>query len=317
MEGNIIFSILLVLIGIFVGIIIMFILNYIRGNLVGKKAEILLEKAKKDGEKAKRDFLLEAKEEAHRLKNDIEKELKEKKEEVKEAEERLLARESNLEKRDQTLQNKESMLEEKENNLINKQRTIQEEQSKVEEIKKEQIEQLEKISGLSKKEAKSIVDRIKDKSIGTKGFLIYSQDGSVGAGRKYTAQAIAGESKIPYVEINAVDFGTKDVDLFGGGNLSPEASMKKLFGMVKAQAETNPKKAAILYIENFEYFSYGEYLSEYHEKAMSQLIREMNKAQEQGMNIVVMGSMNNPEYIGAATSKSFKFIDQIEVESPI
>ncbi len=171
-------------------------------------------------------------------------------------------------------------------------------------------------SPATKKEAQSIVDRIKDKSIGTKGFVIYSQDGSVGAGRKYTAQAIAGEVKAPYIEINAVDFGTKDVDLFGGGNLSPEASMKKLFGMVKAQAETNPKKAAILFIENFEYFSYGENLSEYHEKAMSQLIREMNKAQEQGMNIVVMGSMSNPEYIGNATSKSFKFNDKIAVESP-
>lgn len=168
----------------------------------------------------------------------------------------------------------------------------------------------------TKKEAQSIVDRIKDKTIGTKGFVIYSQDGSVGAGRKYTAQAIAGEAKAPYIEINAVDFGTKDVDLFGGGNLSPEASMKKLFGMVKAQAETNPKKSAVLFIENFEYFSYGEYLSEYHEKAMSQLIREMNKAQEQGMNIVVMGSMSNPDYIGDATTKSFKFIDKIEVESP-
>lgn len=171
-------------------------------------------------------------------------------------------------------------------------------------------------SPATKKEARSIVDRIQDKSIGTKGFVIYSQDGSVGAGRKYTAQAIAGEAKIPYIEINAVDFGTKDVDLFGGGNLSPEASMKKLFGMVKTQAETNHKKSAILYIENFEYFSYGEYLSEYHEKAMSQLIREMNKAQEQGINIVVMGSMNDPRYIGDATTKSFKFIDQIEVESP-
>lgn len=171
-------------------------------------------------------------------------------------------------------------------------------------------------SPATKKEAQSIVERIKDKSMGTKGFVIYSQDGSVGAGRKYTAQAIAGEAKIPYIEINAVDFGTKDVDLFGGGNLSPEASMKKLFNMVKTQAETNPKKSAILYIENFEYFSYGENLSEYHEKAMSQLIREMNKAQEQGMNIVVMGSMNDPRYIGDATSKSFKFIDQIEVESP-
>ncbi len=168
----------------------------------------------------------------------------------------------------------------------------------------------------TKKEAQSIVDRIKDKSIGTKGFIIYSQDGSVGAGRKYTAQAIAGEAKIPYIEINAVDFGTKDVDLFGFGMLSPEASMKKLFGMVKAQAETNPSKSALLFVENFDYFSYGEYVSEYHEKAMSQLIREMNKAQEQGLNIVVMGSMGDPAHIGAATSKSFKFIDQIEVESP-
>jgi len=168
----------------------------------------------------------------------------------------------------------------------------------------------------TKKEAKSIVERIKDKTMGTKGFIIYSQDGSVGAGRKYTAQAIAGESKSPYVEINAVDFGTKDVDLFGGGNLSPEASMKKLFGMVKAQAEANSNKSAILFIENFEYFSYGEFVSEYHEKAMSQLIREMNKAQEQGLNIVVMGSMGDPNYIGDATTKSFKFIDKIEIESP-
>lgn len=168
----------------------------------------------------------------------------------------------------------------------------------------------------TKKEAKSIIDRIKDKSIGTKGFVIYSQDGSVGAGRKYTAQTIAGEAKVPYIEINAVDFGTKDVDLFGGGNLSPEASMKKLFGMVKAQAETNNQKSAVLFVENFDYFSYGEFVSEYHEKAMSQLIREMNKAQEQGMNIVVIGSMNDPKNIGEATSKSFKFIDRIEVESP-
>ncbi len=157
MDSNMMFSILLVLIGIFVGIIIMFVLNYFKGNLAGKKAELLLDKARKEGEKAKRDFLLEAKEEAHRLKNEMEKELKERKAEVKESEERMLAREANLEKRDQTLQNKESMLEEKENNLINKQRAIQEEQSKVEELKKEQIEQLEKISGLSKKEAREMV----------------------------------------------------------------------------------------------------------------------------------------------------------------
>lgn len=168
----------------------------------------------------------------------------------------------------------------------------------------------------TKKEAESIVNRIKDRTIGTKGFVIYSQDGSVGGGRKYTAQAIAGQAKIPYFEINAVDFGTKDVDLFGGGNLSPEASMKKLFGLAKAQAETNPSKSAMLFIENFEYFSVGDQVSEYHEKAMSQLLREMESAQKQGLNVVVMGSTSDPRFIGESTSKSFKFIDLVEVESP-
>ena len=46
--NDVIFSILLVLVGIFIGIIIMFIVNYIRGNASGKKAELMLEKAKKE-----------------------------------------------------------------------------------------------------------------------------------------------------------------------------------------------------------------------------------------------------------------------------
>ena len=87
----------------------------------------------------------------------------------------------------------------------------------------------------TKKEAEYIVKQIKNKKIGTKGFIIYSQDGMVGGGRRHTAEVIAGEAKVPFVSINTMDFATKDVDLFGGGNLSPEASMKKLFGMVKAQ----------------------------------------------------------------------------------
>ena len=44
---SIAFSILLVLIGLFVGIILMFIINYIKGSKAEKKAELLLEKAKK------------------------------------------------------------------------------------------------------------------------------------------------------------------------------------------------------------------------------------------------------------------------------
>ena len=154
---NIILSILFVILGLFVGIITMIILNYLKTSKATKKAEQILEKAQKEADKVKRDYLLDAKEEAHKLKLEVDKEIKDKKSEIKEAEERLLQRENNIDKRDQTLQNRELMLEERENNLVNKQREIQKEQDKVEEIKKQQVELLEKIAGYSKNEARDLV----------------------------------------------------------------------------------------------------------------------------------------------------------------
>ena len=155
--NEVIFSILLVLIGLFVGIIIMFLINYLKGVKAKADAEKIIENAKKEADKLKRDSILESKEEMHKLKIEVEKEIKERKAEIVDSEERLLARENNIERRDQTLQNREQMLEEKENILINKQKDIQKEQAKVEEIKDEQIKELEKIAGLSRNEAKDMV----------------------------------------------------------------------------------------------------------------------------------------------------------------
>lgn len=155
--NDIAFSILLVLIGIIVGVIIIIIFNYIKGNLASKKAEMLLDKTKKEAEKIKKEQILEAKEESYKIKKETEQLVKEKKDEVKEMEERLLARESSMDRRDQTLQNREQMLEVKENNLINRQKDIQTEQEKVEQIKKEQIDLLENIAGFSKTQAKDMV----------------------------------------------------------------------------------------------------------------------------------------------------------------
>lgn len=155
--STILFSILLILIGLFIGIISMFIINYIRSIAVSNKAEKIVEQSKKEAEKIKKDYLLEAKEDAYKIKMEIESEIREKKEEIKETESRLLTRESNLDRRDQNLQNREQMLEEKENHLINKQREVQIDKEKVEELKNEQIELLEKIASFSKKEAKEQV----------------------------------------------------------------------------------------------------------------------------------------------------------------
>lgn len=168
----------------------------------------------------------------------------------------------------------------------------------------------------TKKEAEHIVKQIKNKTIGTKGYILYNEDGMAGGGRRHTAQAIAGEAGVPFFAINTMDFGTKDVDLFGDTVMTPEASIKKLFSLVSTQAEANPHKSAVLFVENFEYFSVGELVSQYHQKAMAQLIREMNNAEKKGLNIVVMGSVSSPTLIGEAAMKSFKFNDNIEVSSP-
>ncbi len=149
-----IFSILLVVIGLFVGIIAMIILGYVRGFSASRKANSIIEKAKKEADKAKRDSVLEAKEEAHRIKNETDKEIKEKKQEIIESEGRLLAREESMDRRDQNLQNREQLLDEKENNLNQKQKDLQDKQVELENAREEQIKELEKISGYSKKEAR-------------------------------------------------------------------------------------------------------------------------------------------------------------------
>ncbi len=155
--NNLIFSILLILIGLFVGIILMVILNSLKILSATKKSQDLLEEAKKEANKLKRDSILEVKEENHRLKVELDKETKEKKQEIKESEERLLAREESIDRRDQTLQNREQLLEDKENNLSLKQKEIQEKQMELEEAKNEQLKQLEKIAGYSKEQAKKVI----------------------------------------------------------------------------------------------------------------------------------------------------------------
>ena len=154
---NYVFSILLVVLGLLLGLFIAFVINSIRVSVASKKAALLIEQAKKEIEKLKRDAALEQKEESHKLKMDLDKEIREKKEEIKDSESRLLQREASIDKRDELCQRREASLDEREDKLSERQLEIQNEKSKVDEIKKEQLELLEKISGFSKEKAKSMV----------------------------------------------------------------------------------------------------------------------------------------------------------------
>lgn len=154
---DVLFSILLVVIGLFVGFGGCLFVSSRKENNAEKRALEIIDKAKKDAEKAKRDSILELKEESHKLKMEAEREIKEKKAELKESEERLIQREHSIDKRDELYQKRELALDERDEKLLEKQKEIQNEQAKVEELKQEQLELLEKISGMSKEKAHDLV----------------------------------------------------------------------------------------------------------------------------------------------------------------
>ncbi len=157
MNLNFASIILALIVGIIIGVVIIIVLNAIKGNKAEAKAEKLLENAKKEADKHKRDALLELKEESFRLKQEAEKEIKQKKEEMKDSESRLMQRENNLDKREEMLQKRDSMLDERDNNLVAKQKELQEKEAKMDEMLKEELQQLENISKFSRDKARDLI----------------------------------------------------------------------------------------------------------------------------------------------------------------
>lgn len=156
-------SILTLVIGFFVGFLIVFIVYMIRSNQNESKANKLIEDAKKEADKHKRDSLMELKEESYRLKQETDKEIKEKKAEMKDTESRLMQREASLDKREEMLQKRDNTLDEKENNLLAKQKEIQEKELKMDELLKQELDELEKIAKFSKEKAHDLImKRVED-----------------------------------------------------------------------------------------------------------------------------------------------------------
>ncbi len=154
---NIAVIILFLFLGIGIGIFLVILVNHFKGVSAERNANKLLEDAKKEADKHKRDSLLELKEESYKLKQQTNEEIKERKKEIKESEDRLISRENNLDKREEMLQKKDMALEEKENNLLVRSQSLQEKEDKMDKILKEEVEELEKISGLSKEKAHDLI----------------------------------------------------------------------------------------------------------------------------------------------------------------
>lgn len=169
------FSILLFILGLVIGIVLILVINYLKNKKKEKLADSIIEKAKKEADKYKRDSIIETKEDINKLKIEADKAIKERKNEVKILEDRLIQRESSIDRRDEVLQNREIALNEKENNLQKKQEEIQEIKVEMEEIKKNELLELEKISGYSKEQAKVAIMKIVEEKM-SKEIATYIKD---------------------------------------------------------------------------------------------------------------------------------------------
>ena len=167
----------------------------------------------------------------------------------------------------------------------------------------------------TKKDIEAIIRQIKTGRIGTRGMVIYSKDEEAGSGRKYTAQVIAGEAKVPFMEISSSDFAIAGEDEETKVKIAPAIAMEKAFVDLKNAAKQNENKTAIMYINNFEEFAFsGPYLAGY-KQAMSQLVREMAKAEAEDVNILVIGSTDE-YYVDAIPTVVRGFSQTIAVDSP-
>lgn len=149
-----IIGIIYVIIGAIIGIILGY---YIRKNIGERKiknAEVLAsqieEDAKKEGDSLKKELMLEAKEEIHKLRTEAERENRERRSEIQRLEKRILNKEENLDRRARSVERKEE-------SLIRRGRKLEEKESSIEELYNQQVLELEKLSGLTSKEAREIL----------------------------------------------------------------------------------------------------------------------------------------------------------------
>ena len=117
-----------------------------------QEANRLVAEAQKLAESKKREVLLEAKEEIHRSRVELDREIKERRNEIQRQERRLVQKEETLDRKVETLEQKEEA-------LNKKTKDIQLLQEKVTELQHKQMEELERISGLSIEDAKEYLLR--------------------------------------------------------------------------------------------------------------------------------------------------------------
>ncbi len=149
------------LISLIVGVAVSYFLvkNVNDSKVTGAKqsAVLIVDEAKREAEALKKEALLEAKDESHKLRSEAESDIRERRAELQKQENRYLQREENLDRKDDALNKREAGLERKDDALTERQQHIEQMESKVAELVAKAQTELERISALTREEAKGII----------------------------------------------------------------------------------------------------------------------------------------------------------------
>lgn len=115
-----------------------------------QKAKNLILDAENRSETIKKEITLEAKEEAHRMRTDVEREVRERRAEIQRSERRLIQKEESVDRKLENIEKREESITKHENEILEKKQEL-------EGFVAKQIEELEKISGLTADEAKALL----------------------------------------------------------------------------------------------------------------------------------------------------------------
>ncbi|MGQ9577949.1 MAG: ribonuclease Y [Candidatus Aminicenantales bacterium] len=130
-----------------------------------KEAEETISKAKQEAVWLLQKAEAEIKEKQQNFEAEFERQTREKRRKINELERRLLHKEEQLERRLQNLERRERDVSSRERRLIQKERELESQEEKVTALIKKQLEELERISGMTQDEAKSaLLKKIEDEA---------------------------------------------------------------------------------------------------------------------------------------------------------
>lgn len=123
----------------------------------------ILRKAREEADQLSKEMEVEARQELIQRREDFEEEVKETRKELRQTERRLDKREDSLNEKEGMVEKKERFLETAEKNLAENRKQLAERESEIEDLKEKQKDELYRISGLSKEDARNILfERMED-----------------------------------------------------------------------------------------------------------------------------------------------------------